>query len=81
MAKFYSYRNVTHNGATRAFVLTEQQVEAKLAELHAQHPGVVFERVEVRVVNRARKVWVAGSGRAGNSYQRTITRAVIEEVK
>lgn len=69
MAKFFSYRNVTHNGAIAARYYTEAQVEAKLVELHAAHPGVVFERVEVKQVEDTVTEWRTGQGRAGNSYK------------
>lgn len=81
MAKLYSYRNVTHNGSPRACALTEAQVEAKLAEVRAANPGVVFERVEVKVVTRSERVWLQGHGRAGNSYQAVVQRKTIVEVK
>lgn len=81
MTKLYSYRNVTHNGTYRAVALTEAQVEKKLAELAEKYPGVVFEKVEVKVVEETRSGWVPGSGRAGNSYKTSWKVKTIKSVR
>lgn len=77
--KLFSYRNVTHNGCLHPYAWPEAKVDAKLAELAEKHPGVVFEKVEVKVVEVTKTGWVPGSGRAGNSYKTSWKVRTIQE--